>query len=98
MATAADAANATLAREYDADEEADDAAGQTKPLGMRTVSTMWTTPFVASRSVVVMFEALPSKVRVVSDDENVYLVASVSREVISCLSVRSPTTTVEPTT
>ena len=69
MATATHAANATLPREHDAD----DAAGQTKPLGMRTVATMWTTPFVASRSVDVIFEALPSKVRVVSDDENVYL-------------------------
>jgi len=74
MATATDAANATLVREYDADEEADDAAGQTKPLGMRTVSTMrTTTPFVASRSVVVIFEVVASMARVVSDDENVYL-------------------------
>jgi len=42
MVTAADAANASLAREYDADEDFDDTAGHTKPMGMRTVSMMWT--------------------------------------------------------
>eukprot|EP00277_Geminigera_cryophila_P013740 CAMPEP_0179460034 /NCGR_PEP_ID=MMETSP0799-20121207/43206_1 /TAXON_ID=46947 /ORGANISM="Geminigera cryophila, Strain CCMP2564" /LENGTH=53 /DNA_ID=CAMNT_0021262125 /DNA_START=150 /DNA_END=308 /DNA_ORIENTATION=+ len=53
MANATVAANATMAREDD-DEEAEDTEGAgvpqpklaTKPLGMRTVSMMWTTPFV----------------------------------------------------
>mmetsp|Transcript_54412 Transcript_54412/g.88109 ORF Transcript_54412/g.88109 Transcript_54412/m.88109 type:complete len:277 (+) Transcript_54412:2-832(+) len=59
---------------------------------------MWTTPFVASRSVVMIFAAVPSEVRVLPLDANLYFVEFVSSDVISIPSVRPPATTVEPTT